>query len=203
MTEDNISSLSWHVALFPASSCSCRDLRSNKCERWEFTVSDMSLYFIASLEIKVNKVLYCLDSIWLWWKLILLMCAWWLQIFISLNQECVKAHLVHPRMCVEQFSIGARQLLFSTVPEYSETPSNYPLHCHGLNIRRNTLSGSAIYEASDESCVPWCNQRARLILEVVQTREGKLCMFSGRVQCKLQKGFTTHFQYFYRYFFLH
>lgn len=54
----------------------------------------------------------------------------------------------------------------------SETLFNYASAWRGLNFRPCILSGSAIFEPSDESCTAWCNQRARLLSEVVQTRGG-------------------------------
>ena len=60
---------------------------------------------------------------------------------------------VYSYMCVKQSSNGAVPIIvFYT--KYSGTLSNYTPDCHGLNIGPGTLSGSAIFEASDESCTP-------------------------------------------------
>lgn len=113
----------------------------------------------------------------------------------NLSSRSVLVHICVP-LCVCKAVLHRCRPIIVFYTEYSETLSNYTPNCRGLNIRPSTLSGSAIYEASDERCTPWCNQRARLILEVVQTREEKLCMFSGLVQGKLRKvihnTFTIH-----------
>lgn len=148
------------------------------------------IFFIASLEMRLIKALYCFDGILLRFAL---MCTCWNRVS-SLERERFGAYLCTAIYVWETILHQCRPIIvFYT--EFSETLSNYTPNCHGLNIRPSTLSATAIYEASDESCTPWCNQRARLILEVVQTREGKLCMFSGLVQGKLWKWFTTHLQF--------
>lgn len=106
------------------------------------------------------------------------MTSYWCHIFmIGLKVAHLKCYI---STCISWY-----RLLFYFF--FYRTLSDYVLIHSGLKTQLGILPSFAVYEASDESFTPWCNQRASLILAEVQTRRGNSACVVGRLRANCKK----------------